>query len=176
MPTMPCRAEGQPESDSFIQSRTAIYSMSRELKFRIYHKGRKAWLHDTEHAISLFGETIMFGEIWRMPDDSGIPISEMNECIAMQFTGLRDKNGKEIYEGDIIKWYTDSMWKFGKLYYGDAGWEIEWLKSDPAWDRQIEREYIFKVQSFWPLSDDRYIQDSKLEVIGNIYEHPELLK
>lgn len=93
----------------------------------------------------------------------------------MQFTGLLDKNGKEIYEGDIVKWYTDSMWKFGKVYYGERGWEIDFFRAEPSMSDGGERQVVFEFQSFWPLSSKYDVKESQLEIIGNIYENPELL-
>ena len=70
-----------------------------------------------------------------------------------QFTGLHNKNGKEIYEGDIVQRgiITFSRGKFVGQYYGSNGNLYE------EWE------------------DDLY-QENNIEVIGNIYENPELLK
>ena len=75
------------------------------------------------------------------------------ECALMQFTGLKDKNGKEIYEGDILQRgvVTFSRGKFQGTYFDGGG--------DLAED--------------W--EDDLY-QEKGIEVLGNIYENPELLK
>lgn len=70
----------------------------------------------------------------------------------MQFTGLKDKNGKEIYEGDLLK-------RPGFL----SIFEVKWQEESAAFLRQ-SMNWIY--QSI----------DSGLEIIGNIHENPELLK
>ena len=69
----------------------------------------------------------------------------------MQYTGLKDKNGKEIYEGDIINW--PNLNSVGQVYYN-------------------QKEVVFCVKC----KHDEAWLDSGCEVIGNIYENPELIK
>lgn len=82
--------------------------------------------------------------------------SNQSEYYLMQFTGLYDKNGKEIYEGDIVK---------------------KTMKRGYMLDRKVGQiKYIhdcFQVRYKGGMTD---IIPAWLEVIGNIYENPELLK
>jgi len=73
----------------------------------------------------------------------------------MQYTGLKDKNGKEIYEGDIVRAWIDM---------GPAGEQpmTHAVVIDP-WGCSLQ-EWTYKESGYLP------------EVIGNIYENPELLK
>lgn len=78
-----------------------------------------------------------------------------------QFSGLHDKNGKEIYEGDIFKSILNSLGNElinPKLVYE----ELRWVLKDSSKNRNFE--YL-----------DYYEADTELEVVGNIYENPELL-
>ena len=92
-----------------------------------------------------------------------IPCEE-KDLIIMQFTGLKDKNGKEICEGDIVEYNgKDKGWST-ILYKGKYKVEVDIINGI----RLVgfyNQEYI-KLKGFF----------NKFEVIGNIYENPELLK
>lgn len=86
------------------------------------------------------------------------PMSKTNEeLIPMQFTGLKDKNGKEIYEGDILREHKDKRCKP--------------MIAVVEWD-----EYTtgFSFEGHWDYGD-LDTNWNETEVIGNIYENPELL-
>jgi hypothetical protein len=77
----------------------------------------------------------------------------------LQFTGLYDKHGKEIYEGDILRYTSDASVE-GDVYPGKVVYEAP--------------EFICTMNLYDALNCDWIIK--KIEVIGNIYENPELLK
>jgi len=88
--------------------------------------------------------------------------NQVADFVLMQYTGLRDRNGKEIYEGDIIKVIKDEI--NGECEYYEVVWNNEWglFECVDAKGNPCDYELNFP----WP---------NKREVIGNIYENPELL-
>jgi len=92
-----------------------------------------------------------------------IEVEVISETIS-QYTNLKDNNGKDIYEGDILKSFTEEPTK-GKVFYSDGCY---CLTSD--FESSINDESIYDVL------DKNLILDNHLEVIGNIYENHELLQ
>ena len=85
-----------------------------------------------------------------------------SDFILMQSTGLKDKNGSEIFEGDIVKY------KNGCYTYTE---EVAYNKNFAGFGvRDANADIIF---TFWVLAEE--IGLSSLEVVGNIYQNPELL-
>lgn len=84
-----------------------------------------------------------------------------------QFTGLTDKNGKKIFEGDIIH-YVDKLFKIDKnvpVYFNNASFQLKGLTKNPEDpDDEAYDCYLFD-------NDEEHY-----EVIGNIWDNPELLE
>jgi uncharacterized phage protein (TIGR01671 family) len=87
----------------------------------------------------------------------------------MQYTGLKDKNGKEIYEGDIVEWKMGD-WRDAigvTVKDEDLVCRVEWKDDHTGFYPFVEDEGYDGVIMF---------SVDKCEVIGNIHENPELLK
>lgn len=109
----------------------------REIKFRFWHRYR------TGHIMTA---PLFLWEIYRAEQ------IEKDEII-MQFTGLKDKNGKEIFEGDVFQDDEDGSCEF-----------VEWDNEFGGWSTQA----WYSVGEFAQVAED-------LEVIGNVFENPSLL-
>ena len=88
-----------------------------------------------------------------------------------QYTGLKDKNGKEIYEGDIIKGTSDDYKKRGIIKFG----EYKTITWENAFGTNSPNQYGWYVEYIDKTMVQLCIPNS-IEVIGNIYDNPELLE
>lgn len=124
-------------------------------KFRVWDKDERAMLD--VHGINFDAHGIWTNEL--IDDESDGNFIFLDDVELMQSTGLKDKNGTEIYEGDIVQ-HSE--------------------KPNPCFS------YLFKViqarTGEWRLDNFRcgtvlaFSNQDELEVLGNIYENPELLE
>lgn len=128
--------------------------MNREIKFRAIYKG-----------CMVYGNLIQgtydgkpFTQIERS-DSHDFAQYEVEGSTVGQFTGLKDKNGKEIYEADIIR-LSD-----GDVSHHRIFWDI---KSGRWMDERLEDG-----DSLTGYDDFSFVSDC--EIVGNIYENPELI-
>ena len=123
----------------------------RTIKFR-------AW----SPKLNKMSKPFSFGQILNFCD-TNFKSLELDKEIVMQFTGMHDKSGKEIYEGDLI---------IGNTSYERSDDERIWTVDDPC-----EVKYWKDVCGFHPFTlNERWRCDlENVVVIGNIHENPELL-
>jgi uncharacterized phage protein (TIGR01671 family) len=119
----------------------------REIKFRIWSVELKKFILLELPVLSCCAEGFL-GEVIGADDEEPEKGVELQ-----QYTGLKDKNKKEIYEGDIVK-SIEGGWLYQIQFLPYGGFQ---LKTNDGWPKEIKNA-------------------SNYEVIGNIYENPELLK
>ena len=95
----------------------------------------------------------------------GKPTDGLN-CEIMQFTGLKDKNGKEVYEGDLIDVKTDKVHFISEIEWNETCGCFEFQDTENSWCG-LDAIYVYK--------NGQSLFGGFVEVIGNIYENPELL-
>lgn len=120
--------------------------MNRQLKFRIWDKLTESFIYCEDDNQQHFILDLN-GNFHNLQNGSG-----GDECVVLQYTGLNDKNKKPIYEGDFIR---------GQFDHGPAGLREEILPV--RWSKEDGYQW-----NYWDLST--------IEVIGNLFENPELLK
>jgi uncharacterized phage protein (TIGR01671 family) len=139
----------------------------RETKFRMWFPKSKRMIHfeglsicdEYDRLCFDISEADCLEEYEYLAGYSYIP---NEEGLKMEFTGLKDKNGKEIYEGDIAKGLWDA-----ELDYSTQIFAVEFRNGT------FVENYFGR-----PLGDcvKNYHNGNTIEVIGNIYETPELIK
>lgn len=130
--------------------------MNREVKFRVWDKDKKIMLDPSIFTIDWLNNNFI------TYNGNNFYFHDIHS--AQQFTGLKDKNGKEIYEGDIVNFTIPGI---------THGPEPEFEKNQEVkWDNEYGM-WVFGKNDFSML--DR-IDKKTLEIVGNIFETLELLK
>lgn len=138
----------------------------REIKFRAWCQKDKQMFSWKDVGIESYNPYLL---VKRYEDDESLRRNWDSDLILLQYAGLKDKNSKEIFEGDILKW------EFEKQRFADELLEVRW--GSVGW---VLFSKLFTKFGF-PDGDDCSEINTKgytvnSEVIGNIYENPELLK
>lgn len=146
--------------------------MNREIKFRAWDIKNKRMIRDVWHLpLSVLTGTDDSEPEELMGDDG----QRTNYYELMQYTGLKDKNGKEIYEGDILK--VDDLIEEGRFIFSNLVVKYEPAHFYAHHEKGNNLEN-FKYYGFdnSHIDSDGINVDRTVEIIGNIYENSDLLK
>ena len=129
----------------------------REIKFRCWEKDEEAVGGGTMWPVRQIDFDVRDAYL-------GLHSASFDDLVFMQFTGLHDKNGKDVFEGDIVRcgeYEGDHDTKNYEIVYNEDG-------TYPAFDLKGWRNETNGISFF--------LNDGYIEIIGNIYENPDLLK
>ena len=140
--------------------------MSREIKFRAWNKEKKIMCYDNEDNSKEYLDGINTTEIGFINYRLSIPKDDSDwyyrsRYEVMQYTGLKDTNGKEIYEGDVVD------------YLGD----IELVNSNVLRVIEYKNEeacFVARLPVGVEGEEAVYLNEHDFKVVGNIYEHSHL--
>ena len=132
----------------------------REYKFRVWDTENKEMLKVQE----LDFEDTFYGGRLSIRTDQYNDYFDIEDMILMQYTGLKDKNGKEIYEGDII---FDSFYeRKAKVVFLEGAFWLDYIEDFKEYETIHKRYQLLA----------NYDNKSVLGVIGNIYDNKKLLE
>lgn len=141
--------------------------MNREIKFRVFCKGTMYYFNKGDNlTLSFFSEGIPWG-VYDSATEQRYVTGDTNAIfnepgILMQSTGLKDKNGNDIFEGDVLDFDLSSEMEaeneLGVVRFAKGGY---WTSQD---ENHLEEILSEELESF------------PTEIIGNVFENPELIK
>ena len=148
--------------------------MNREIKFRGWDKYDKKMIYDLCQVDS-------FWHYYSYSDDTGLHFGktgpngvgeDFENKYIMQYTGLKDKNGEKIYEGDILEEHTPSGFNYSVVKFGEINISIFSCKAKMC--TCFYQDYSNFNDNWSEVTLGNNLKN--IEVIGNIYENPELLE
>ncbi|MEC1479235.1 YopX family protein [Bacillus haynesii] len=131
----------------------------REIKFRAWNKEKEIMVYGNEDDSEEYWDGVISSDVDMV--NSLLRYNPPFEYIWMQYTGLKDENGRVIYEGDVVK--------FKSVYY-----ENKIMKAVVKFNGSLGSFVFDRGDDLGPWRIDASMRE--IEVIGNVYQNPELLE
>ena len=132
-------------------------TMNREIKFRIWNNTIKYFVKNLNGEIATFTLLTLSDYLQRNS------ITNIDDFTFLRYTGLQDKNGREIYEGDIIKDLDEENLI---IEFQNGSFIANGKTIIPFWSMLVKNELV----------QPAMVNSQTFEVVGNVFENPELLK
>jgi len=157
----------------------------RDIKFRAWNKVHKCM----DDFFFIQSNGVIHESANKTYDTPNTEIEESPNLIIMQYTGLKDKNGVEIYEGDVLNFdwrlqETNELYASdyenikGLVLFENSKFIVRYFNKSMSFDLSGINQATF--ERFWRetyvFAKDDYFKMSGFEVVGNIYQNPELIK
>ena len=153
----------------------------RPLKFRVWHLNDKCFLTPNENSpegkIQPWCLLSFYGEVIGNADNQGAFVdTQQSNYIIQQYTGFRDADGIEIYEGDIIE--DEDKRKRLVRWCEEGLWEAAPIDKDYCVGFDINNESYTQCNGYddAALSMVGGLWNGPIKIVGNMFENPELLK
>ena len=131
--------------------------MNRVIKFRVWNNTIKYFVKNLNGEIATFTLLTLSDYLQRNS------ITNIDNFTFLQYTGLQDKNGREIYEGDIIKDLDEENLI---IEFQNGSFIANGKTISPFWSMLVKNELV----------QPAMVNSQTFEVVGNVFENPELLK